>query len=55
MKKYLKYNWMIFPIAIFVGLINGFTDLSGGKKIIYILIFSIIFFIIFILIEKNKK
>ena len=55
MKKWLKDNWYIFPIAVFVGLINGFTDFSDGKKMIYILIFSILFFIIVILLEKNKK
>ena len=52
MRKWLKDNWYIFPIAVFVGLLNGFTDLSDGKKI-YILVFSIIFFIIVFLIEKK--
>ena len=54
MRKWLKDNWYIFPIAVFVGLINGFTDFSDGKTI-YILIFSILFFIIVVLLEKNKK
>ena len=53
MRRWLKDNWYIFPIAVFVGLLNGFTDLSDGKKIIYIFVFSIIFFIIVILIEKK--
>ena len=53
MRKWLKDNWYIFPIAVCVGLLNGFTDLSDGKKIIYILVFSIIFFIIVFLIEKK--
>jgi len=55
MKKWLKDNWYIFPFPVFVGLINGFTDFSDGKKMIYTLIFSILFFIIVILLEKNKK
>ena len=53
MRKWLNDNWYIFPIAVFVGLLNGFTDLSVGKKIIYILVFSIIFFTIVILIQKK--
>ena len=53
MKKWLKNNWYIFPIAVFVGLLNGFTDFSDGKKVIYIIVFSIIFFIIVILIEQK--
>ena len=53
MRKWLKDNWYIFPIAVFVGLLNGFTELSDGKKIIYIIVFSIIFFIIVILIENK--
>jgi hypothetical protein len=53
MRKWLKDNWYIFPIAVFVGLINGFTDFSDGKTI-YILIFSILFFIIVVLLEKNN-
>ena len=53
MKKWLKNNWYIFPIAVFVGLLNGFTDFSDGKKIIYIIVFSIIFFIVVTLIEKK--
>ena len=55
MRKWLKENWYIFPIAVFAGLINGFTDFSDGKTIIFILVFSILFFIIVILLEKNKK
>ena len=55
MRKWLKDNWYIFPISVFAGLINGFTNFSDGKKIIYILIFSILFFIIVVLLEKNKK
>ena len=55
MKKWLKDNWYIFPFPVFVGLINGFTDFSDGKKMIYLLIFSILFFIMFILLERNKK
>jgi len=55
MRKWLKDSWYIFPIAVFAGLINGFTDFSDEKKIIYILLFSILFFITVILLEKNKK
>lgn len=55
MRKWLKDNWYIFPISVFVGLLNGFTDFSDLKKIIYIIVFSILFFIIVILLEKNKK
>ena len=53
MKKYLKDNWMIYPVPIFSGLLIGFTDLSDSKKMIYILVFSILFLVIFILIEKK--
>ena len=55
MRKYLKDNWMIYPVPIFAGLLIGFTDFSVGKMIIYIIVFSVLFFVIFILIEKNKK
>ena len=53
MKKYLKDNWIIYPVPIFSGLLIGFTDLSDSKKMIYILVFSILFFVIFILIEMK--
>jgi len=39
MKKYLKENWMIYPVPIFSGLLIGFTDLSDSKKMIYIIVF----------------
>ena len=55
MKKYLKDNWLIYPVPIFAGLLIGFTDFSVGKMIIYIIVFSVLFFVIFVLIEKIKK
>tara|TARA_B100000609_G_C16940724_1_gene293995 strand:- start:162 stop:329 length:168 start_codon:yes stop_codon:yes gene_type:complete len=55
MRKYLKDNWMIYPVPIFAGLLIGFTDFSVGKKIIYLIIFSISLPIIIYLYKKIKK
>ena len=55
MKKFLKDNWIIIAISIFTGLLNGFTDLSVAKKIIYLIVFSISLPLIVYLYKKIKK
>tara|TARA_B100001057_G_scaffold131511_1_gene130757 strand:- start:11551 stop:11748 length:198 start_codon:yes stop_codon:yes gene_type:complete len=55
MKKFLKDNWIIIAISIFTGLLNGFTDLSVGKKIVYLIVFSILLPLIIYLYKNSKN